>query len=194
MTKKIFLVAVLCLSVFTAFSITKLQKIEYSENISYAASEISRIFENYEIKEGNMVGEIDVKLAIKQIMDLGYFTSMDFELNNDTGVLLFKIKSNPFVKEYKIKYIGDKLIEEAVLASLIEVKKNLPLNLKEYKNSLINIQTAYQSKGYQFINLSSNILIDGESFTMQATSVNNKMSQMVNCICCRRASPLGYSA
>ncbi|HOG35686.1 MAG TPA: hypothetical protein PLU28_11290, partial [Petrotogaceae bacterium] len=89
MTKKIFLVAVLCLSVLTAFSITKLQKIEYSENISYAASEISRIFENYEIKEGNMIGEIDVKLAIKQIMELGYFTSMDFELNNDTGVLLF---------------------------------------------------------------------------------------------------------
>ena len=177
MTKKIFLVAVLCLSVFTAFSITKLQKIEYSENISYAASEISRIFENYEIKEGNMIGEIDVKLAIKQIMELGYFTSMDFELNNDTGVLFFKIKSNPFVSGYKIKYIGDKLIEEPVLESLIEVKKNMPLNLKEYKNSLINIQTAYKSKGYQFINLSSNILIDGESFTMQATSVNNKMSQ-----------------
>ena len=75
MKKSIGLVVVLLITGFV-FSITFLTDITYNTDVSYASAEIERILSNYGIKIGSLTSEVDIKLALQEILNIGYFSYM----------------------------------------------------------------------------------------------------------------------
>lgn len=172
--KKILVMLFLTFIFITSFSITKLTDIKFNTDISYVATKVDKILKDYEIQKEHLVGDVDIQLALKQINELGYFTSLDYKLNEKTGVLTIEITPNPVVKDIKVEILGDGLVDKNDILSNITIKKDIPLNITEYRNSGKNIQNLYNSKGYVYISINSNIKLDSNKLTLEATKVNNK--------------------
>jgi outer membrane protein insertion porin family len=165
MKKSLLLIALLMIVVMS-FSITKLKTIEFDKDISFTATSVNSILEDYDIEVGKYVGEIDIKLAIRQMGNLGYFSSIDFILNEEQGLLKFLINFNPIINNYAIEIDGDKLVNEDTLKNSLEVKTGLPLNVNDYKNILSKINEIYSNSGYPYITVESNINISGDNLSL----------------------------
>jgi outer membrane protein insertion porin family len=175
--KKSLLLLTLLMVVVMSFSITKLETIEFDKDISFTATSVNSILEDYDIEIGKYVGEIDIKLAIRQMGNLGYFSSIDFILNEDQGLLKFLITYNPIVNDYAIEIDGDKLVDKDTLRDSLEVKTGLPLNVNDYKNVLTKINEIYSSNGYPYITVESNINISGDNLSLdEYETEDNKYS------------------
>ncbi|MGM0640022.1 MAG: POTRA domain-containing protein [Thermotogota bacterium] len=163
--KKSLLLLTLLMVVVISFSITKLDNIEFNKDISFTATEVNSILKDYDIEEGKYVGEIDIKLAIRQMGEIGYFSSIDFILNEDKGYLEFLITYNPIVKDYAIEINGDKLVKKQDLLKSLDLNKGLPLNINTYKTTIQKINEIYSSKGYPYITVKSNINLSGDDLS-----------------------------
>ncbi|SDC04571.1 POTRA domain-containing protein [Geotoga petraea] len=164
--KKFLLLLTLLMVVVISFSITKLETIEFDKDISFTATSVNSILEDYDIEEGKYVGEIDIKLAIRQMGNLGYFSSIDFILNEEQGLLKFLITYNPIIRDYAIEIDGDKLVNKDIIKDSIEVQTGLPLNVNNYKDILKQINNLYSSKGYPYISIDSNLNLSGDNLSL----------------------------
>ncbi|PNR89942.1 hypothetical protein X925_01055 [Petrotoga sp. 9T1HF07.CasAA.8.2] len=171
--KKHFLLFTVFLIAGFAFSITLLNDISYNVDISYAATDVERVLTNYGIQEGSYVGDIDIRLAIQEILKSGYFTSVSYNLD-ENGNLEFIFKPNPIVTNYEVEILGDELIDKENIRSSISLNTNVPLNLNDFQTSMKNIQDLYIKNGYQFVDIYSNLKMSGDEITLEATEINNK--------------------
>ncbi|HBT50877.1 MAG TPA: hypothetical protein DEA49_01995, partial [Petrotoga sp.] len=152
--KKHFLLFFVFLITGFAFSISLLNDISYNVDISYAATDVERVLTNYGIQEGYYVGDIDIRLALQEILKLGYFTSVSYNLD-DNGNLEIIFKPNPIVTNYEVEILGNGLIDKKNIRSSISLNTNIPLNLNDYQTSMKNIQDLYIKNGYQFVDIYS---------------------------------------
>ncbi|KUK15247.1 MAG: Surface antigen (D15) [Petrotoga mobilis] len=171
--KKHFLLFFVFLITGFAFSISLLNDISYNVDISYAATDVERVLTNYGIQEGYYVGDIDIRLALQEILKLGYFTSVSYNLD-DNGNLEIIFKPNPIVTNYEVEILGNGLIDKKNIRSSISLNTNIPLNLNDYQTSMKNIQDLYIKNGYQFVDIYSNLKMTGDEITLEATEINNK--------------------
>ena len=163
--KKSLLFLTLLMFVVISFSITKLDTIEFNKDISFTATDVNSILKNYDIEEGKYVGEIDIKLAIKQMGEIGFFSSIDFILNEEKGYLEFLITYNPIVEDYAIEIKGDELVKKEDLMKSLQFETGLPLNINTYKSTIQRINEIYSSKGYPYITVNSNINLSGDNLS-----------------------------
>ncbi|KUK82171.1 BamA/OMP85 family outer membrane protein [Petrotoga sibirica] len=171
--KKHFLLFAVFLIAGFAFSITLLNDISYNVDISYAATDVERVLTNYGIQEGFYIGDVDIRLALQEILKLGYFTSVSYNLD-DNGNLEIIFKPNPIVSNYEVEILGNELIDKKNIRSSISLNTNIPLNLNDYQTSMKNIQDLYIKNGYQFVDIYSNLKMTGDGITLEATEINNK--------------------
>ncbi|MDO7975523.1 hypothetical protein [Oceanotoga teriensis] len=172
MKKSILMIFILSLLTLS-FSITKLNSIEYSTDISYAATDINNIMNNYDIKIGNYVGDIDIKLAMKQVNNLGFFNSLSYELDEENGNLKLIINPNPIVKNVEIEVYGDGFVDKKDLKDYLNLKTDIPLNVYDFQKALNSINLYYTNNDYSTIEISSNIKLLGDKVTLEATEINN---------------------
>lgn len=172
--KKSILLVTLLTFVVISFSITKLNNIEFNKDISFTATEVNSILKDYDIEVGKYVGDVDIKLAIRQMGNLGYFSSIDYNLDDNTGILKFLITYNPIIKNYSVEIKGDKLIKKDELMKSIDIPINKPLNVNNYKQSIQKINEVYNSKGYPYITVESNINISGDNLTLDEYKTKDK--------------------
>jgi len=171
--KKYLLLFVAFLITGFAFSISLINDISYNVDISYAATDVERVLTNYSIQEGSYAGDIDIRLALQEILKLGYFTSVSYNLD-DNGNLELIFKPNPIVTNYEVEILGNGLLDKKNIRSTISLKTNIPLSLKDYQTSMKNIQDLYIKNGYQFVDVYSNLKMTGDEITVEATEINNK--------------------
>ncbi len=95
MKKSIGLVVVLLITGFVFFLSLFLTDITYNTDVSYASAEIERILSNYGIKIGSLTSEVDIKLALQEILNIGYFSTVSYNLNEETGTLSLYFTPNP---------------------------------------------------------------------------------------------------
>ena len=169
----LFLIMILLLTA-VSFSIAVLNDITYNIDISYAATDVEKILTNFGIKEGNYVSDVDIRLAMQEILNIGYFTSVSYNFNEDLGALEIIFVPNPIPQKIAIEILGDKLIDKKNIESTITVKTGIPINLNDFQNSLKNIQDLYIKNGYQFVDVSSNLKINSEGLTLESTEINKK--------------------
>ena len=172
--KKTLGLLIMLLIIGFAFSITFLTDITYNIDVSYASSEIERILTNYGIKVGSLTSEVDIKLALQEIVNLGYFSTVSYNLNEETGTLSLFFTPNPAPEKVVIEYLGDKLIDKKTIQSVITVKENVPINFNELQNSMKNIQNLYVQNGYQFVEIMTNLKIDDQGVKLEPIEVNKK--------------------
>lgn len=173
MKKSIGLVVVLLITGFV-FSITFLTDITYNTDISYASAEIERILSNYGIKIGSLTSEVDIKLALQEILNIGYFSTVSYNLNEETGTLSLYFTPNPSPEKIVIEYLGDKLIDKKTIQSVVTVKESIPINFNELQTSMKRIQDLYVQNGYQFVEISTNLKIDDQGVRLEPIEVNKK--------------------
>ncbi|HOB15526.1 MAG TPA: BamA/TamA family outer membrane protein [Defluviitoga sp.] len=172
--KKTLGLLIMLLIIGFAFSITFLTDITYNIDVSYASSEIERILTNYGIKVGSLTSEVDIKLALQEIVNLGYFSTVSYNLNEETGTLSLFFTPNPAPEKVVIEYLGDKLIDKKTIQSVITVKENVPINFNELQNSMKNIQNLYVQNGYQFVEIMTNLKINDQGVKLEPIEVNKK--------------------
>lgn len=172
--KKYSLLIVLFLITSFSFAITLLKDITYNTDISYAATDVERALTNFGIEEGYYVGDIDIRLALQDILKTGYFTSVSYNLDEEAGSLELIFTPNPIVSKYEVVILGDGLIDKKNIKSVISLESNIPVNLNKMQSSMKNIQDLYMKNGYQFVDVYTNLQITGEGISIEATEINDK--------------------
>jgi outer membrane protein insertion porin family len=173
--KKMILFVLVFIVAISAFSITRLTEINYNTDISYAENEISKILRDYDVEVGNLVIDLDIRLAIAKINELGFFTSTDYNFNKENGVLDIIFTPNPIIKDIQIKILGAELLKTAKLKESVYdlIPKNTPLNLQDYQKALVQINQMYNAEGYQFISIESNITVESNRLKLIPTDIKN---------------------
>lgn len=174
--KKLLSILVLVIIFTIGFSITTITEINYNVDVSFAEEEILRIFKNYDVIVGEMTSEIDVRLALRQVNELGFFSNINYELDKEKGVLDLFFKLNPIIKNYEIKITGVELLDKKDTKKQLEniIVLNEPFNVKKYQNAMQKIQQFYSLNGYQFIAIESNIKIVGDELILEPTQIGRR--------------------
>ena len=129
---------------------------------------------NYGIKIGSLTSEVDIKLALQEILNIGYFSTVSYNLNEETGTLSLYFTPNPSPEKIVIEYLGDKLIDKKTIQSVVTVKEGIPINFNELQTSMKKIQDLYVQNGYQFVEISTNLKIDDQGVRLEPIEVNKK--------------------
>lgn len=174
--KKKFIVIILLLMFINIFALMNVEKISFDGNISFIENNLREILSKYDIKDDSIVGEIDIKLAIESIQKkYPYFSSISYKYSEDKKELTFIFKTNPVIKDVKIKVIGDKLLDLTPISTDLYTEINKPLNINEYKDGLEKIKKYFNENGYMYIEVLSNIKMESDKLSLEATTVNNKL-------------------
>ncbi|KLO20899.1 MULTISPECIES: BamA/OMP85 family outer membrane protein [unclassified Marinitoga] len=183
MKKKLLLFVVLSLFI-NIFSLMTVEKVVFESTngkISFIENELKKVLSEYDITDNSLVGDIDIKLAIDNIQKkYPYFSSISYNYLEDEKELKFIFKLNPEVVNVKFKVLGDKLLDLSKIATKVYTEKNKPLNINEYKKGLEEIKKYYNENGYMYIEVFSNIKLNADGITLEATKINSKMESDKN--------------
>ncbi|AEX86338.1 outer membrane protein/protective antigen OMA87 [Marinitoga piezophila KA3] len=175
MKKSLLLILVFLIGALNVFALMNVKKVVYDGNVDFLKKDIEKVLSDYDIKDGSIVGDIDLKLAIESIQKkYPYFSYINYKYDEESGELTFTFKTNPVVKKVEFKVLGDKLLDLSKIATKVYTEKELPLNLNEYKKGLGEIQKYYNEQGYPYIEISSNIKISSDSLTLESTMIDKK--------------------
>ena len=174
MKKKILLILVMVIFI-NIFALMNVKNVVFEGNVSFIKEELNNVLSKYDITDNSIIGEIDIKLAIDNIQKTyPYFSSINYEYSEENGELKFIFKTNPIVKKVEFKVLGDNLLDLSEIATKVYTEKDLPLNINEYKKGIEEIRKYYNENGYMYIEVFSNIKLDSDSITLEATKLDKK--------------------
>ncbi|MCP5455989.1 MAG: hypothetical protein H7A30_06995 [Thermotogae bacterium] len=169
--KRFLLLLSLTLFFISGFSLTTLNQINFSEDYTYAATQINSIMEDYDVVVGNKISEIDVKLALKQLQNLGIYSSYDYSLDENSGVLNITVNANPLISKVVTVTEGEELLKKDLIdETLSGITLNMPLNTKEFQTVIASIQNLFNANGYQFVDISTNIKLDSNTISLDTVT------------------------
>lgn len=140
-----------------------IQKLEISGN-KYIADRVIRTALN--LKEKNLIPaerellENRINSSIKNLINTGYFLNASiskFDIEKDGLYINIKVVENPIIK--KIEILGDKVISDEEILSVMKTRINEILNVNVFKKDVTRIRNLYAKNGYS-IDASSNISLD----------------------------------
>ncbi|SHF13891.1 outer membrane protein insertion porin family [Marinitoga hydrogenitolerans DSM 16785] len=173
--KKVFLVIILIGLFINIFALMNVKNVVFEGNVSFVEQELKDVLSKYDIKDNSVVGEIDIKLAIEAIQKkYPYFSSISYNYSEEKNELKFIFKLNPIVRNVEFKILGDKLLDLSNIATKVYTEVEKPLNINEYKKGLEEIKKYYNENGYIYIEVFSNIKLNSEGLSLEATQVDSK--------------------
>ena len=88
----------------------------------------------------------------ERLLRSGYFSEVSARVDLDEKgnvIVIFHVKENPVLKEWKLDIDGPGLIED--VSSEVTLKEGTILNLNDLRKSIQNIVSAYREAGYPFV-------------------------------------------
>ena len=109
--------------------------------------------------ENDIVNDDFLNTLTKNLYQTGFFLDVQVEINDNTIVI--KVEEYPIVNQ--ISFIGNDLLDNDQLVSILNIKSRDTFNKQSIDNSIENIRTAYQKIGRYLaqIDVKKNILSDG---------------------------------
>ena len=109
--------------------------------------------------ENDIVNDNFLNTVTKNLYQTGFFLDVQVEINDNTIVI--KVEEYPIVNQ--ISFIGNDLLDNDQLVSIVNIKSRDTFNKQSIDNSIENIRTAYQKIGRYLaqIDIKKNILSDG---------------------------------
>ena len=109
--------------------------------------------------ENDIVNDDFLNTVTKNLYQTGFFLDVQVEINDNTIVI--KVEEYPIVNQ--ISFIGNDLLDNDQLVSIVNIKSRDTFNKQSIDNSIENIRTAYQKIGRYLaqIDIKKNILSDG---------------------------------
>ena len=109
--------------------------------------------------ENDIVNDDFLNTVTKNLYQTGLFLDVQVEINDNTIVI--KVEEYPIVNQ--ISFIGNDLLDNDQLVSIVNIKSRDTFNKQSIDNSIENIRTAYQKIGRYLaqIDIKKNILSDG---------------------------------
>ena len=93
--------------------------------------------------ENDIVNDDFLNTVTKNLYQTGFFLDVQVEINDNTIVI--KVEEHPIVNQ--ISFIGNDLLDNDQLVSILNIKSRDTFNKQSIDNSIENIRTAYQKIG-----------------------------------------------
>ncbi len=141
-------------------------EIEGNKNISGAA-----IISKIRTKTGTVFSQVVASDDLKRLYALGYFTDIKIDIQDyEGGVKVnFRVTEKPILKDIVIT--GSKSIRKENLQKLVKSKAGDFFNLPQLKQDMLDIQKAYEAKGYPSASVDYEMALDKETNEASITIV-----------------------